>query len=188
MRGTTIDLRAAIAGLAMVALLGLAACGDDDDGGAVVGAPGGAEQGQDGRSGGAGGGGPGACDLLEKAEVEQQFGDLGAVAEGETTSLGCSWEVGEQVEGAPVPQALTLQILSSGGSPGELLAEVRSHEGVVEVPGLADEAVFDFGALYVRSGEVLVGLAAYTIPGVDLGSDALQGQLVALAEPVVSRL
>ena len=220
-------MRAGIAGLMVVALLGLAACGgDDDDGRGAFGAgdPGDAaaelgDQGGGGELGDLGGqssgdqgdadtlpAGPappgealGACDLLEKAEVEEQFGDLGAIADGETTTMGCDWQVGETPDdGLDLAPALTFQFMYHPDPELDLffnetqwedgLAEVRSRPGVVEVPGVADEAAYDFGTLYVRSGEIIIAVGAFTIPDSGIGSEALQAKLVTLAELVLGRL
>jgi hypothetical protein len=189
-RTTTIDLRGGIAALSMAALLGLGACGGDDDGGTKVGAgdPGGPAAGGANDAAEASGVAAEACGLLEVAEVEQQFGRFGAVHDGEPTQVGCSWQVGDQVEGAAVAPVLNLQLISEVTPPDEAMAEVRTHADAVDVQGVGDDAIYDFGVLYVREGDEVVALQAYTIMGVDLGSDGLRDQLVTLAEQALARL
>jgi hypothetical protein len=208
----TIDGRARGLGLAMALLLGLgglAGCGGDDDDGAALDADAGtgAADAADDGGGDAPPGAPtspgealGVCDMLQVSEIEAQFGDLGAIAEGETTAMGCEWQVGEPVEGAPIDSALTLQVLfhpgdelegfyPNGAEQAEAdLAEVSGRDDVVPISGLGDEAVLDFGVLYVRSGEILYAVGGYMIPNAPLGTDAMQAKLTALAEQVLGRL
>src|SRR5687768_2116411 len=101
---STIDGRVRGLGLAMVLLLGLvglAGCGGDDDDGAALDADagaGGGAGGEEAPADAAGAGGDaspgealGVCDMLQVPEIEAQFGDLGAIADGETTAMGCEW-------------------------------------------------------------------------------------------------
>lgn len=214
MGASTIDVRARAGGLVAVVLLlgfaGLAGCGGDDDDGAALDASAPGAAAPDDAGDGGGDAPPGAptppgealavCDMLEVPEIEAQFGDLGAVADGETTTMGCQWQVGEPIEGSPIDTALTLQVLFHPGDEFDVfypngaeqaeadLAEVSGRADVVPIPGLGDEAVLDFGVLYVRSGEVLFAVGGYMIPNAPLGTDAMQTKLTALAEQVLGRL
>jgi hypothetical protein len=210
MRGKTIDVRAGIVGLAVVALLGLAGCGDDDDGGAL-GAGGAGDPSDTGDAAGEAGGGDGdtsaappdspgaalaACDFLETAEIEEAFGSFGAVADGETIPRGCQWQVGEEIEGAIVAPTLSVQFAAHPDFPdffpeGQAetqLEEVRALPDTVEVPGLGDEALLDFGVLYVVTGDIVFAIAAYTIPNALNDIEDTQAKLVTLGEQVLSRL
>jgi hypothetical protein len=211
MRGTTTKVRAAVAGLAAVALLGLAACGGDDDdeqGGTVAeaGGEGGAAAGPE-SGGDAGGEAPAvdeatpgaaldACGLLEKVEVEEAFGSFGAVADGVVIPRGCEWQVGEEIEGAVVRPTLSVQFAAHPDFPDffpegqaeSQLDEVRGLPDTVVVPGLGDEALLDFGVLYVVEGDVVFAVAAYTIPNALNSVEATQAELVTLGEKVLSRM
>jgi len=199
------DVRAAVAGFVVAALLGLAGCGDDDDGGAAAAGDPGASGGESG--GDTGGDAPaveadtpgaalGACDLLEKAEVEAAFGSFGAVADGVTIPRGCEWQVGEEIEGAVSRPTLSVQFAAHPDFPDffpegqaeSQLEEVRGLPDTVEVPDLGDEALLDFGVLYVVSGDIVFAVAAYTIPDALSSVEDTQAELVTLGGKVLDRL
>lgn len=133
-RGTT---RAVLAALV---LLSTAACGGGDTGAGGV-----FDQGDASSDGG----GAGAteqidmCSLLEESEIEAQFGERGAVAEG-TPGLGCSWDVGSPFDAGT--GSLHLQDLPLTGLPvEEALASYRDlAQDPVDIEGLGDDAFFEY--------------------------------------------
>lgn len=94
MRAGARSRRAAVGLVALVAgaTLGLVACGGDDEGSDGAGGLGPGGDGGDAGGGlpgsGSGGGDVDVCGLLEVAEIEAQFGDIGPVSEGSPEDMG----------------------------------------------------------------------------------------------------
>ena len=143
---------------ALLLLVGAAACGGDDKDGTFGAGP---AEGQGGSNAGAGGGSEGGpCDLLEVSEIEAEFGDRGAVADGEALGFSCSWAVGDISD--PSSGIVGVTKARGAGSPEQSMAEIRDlSTNPVEVEGLGDEAFFDFGTLWFRSGDITFSVSAF---------------------------
>jgi hypothetical protein len=167
------------AGLVVTLLLvGAAACGDDDDLGGTTGVD------PAGDAGGANGGGSGgdACSLLEVSEIEAEFGDHGAVADGELLGFSCSWEVGDIDD--PGSGIVVVTKARGAGSPEQSLAEIRGMESnPVEVDGVGDEACLCSGGLWFRSGAITLSVTAFFS-----SEDADKAKLVTLAQHMLDRV
>jgi hypothetical protein len=169
-------------------LLGAAACGDDDGGGSV-GPSGPADQ--DGATSEGGGGTDifgDPCSVLEVSEIEQLFGDRGAVADGDPLGANCSWQVGSGSDAGFVgmgvvparPDQSTEDAVTADGQLSVDLVEAA-------VSGVdAGDALFDAssGFLWFRSGDLVIGMSGLFDPEVE----GLQDKLVVLAEQVLQRL
>lgn len=138
----------------LLLLVGAAACGDDDDslggtsGAGPIGGQGDADTGAD------------ACSLLEVSEIEAEFGDNGAVADGELLGFSCSWEVGGT--GGARSGVVVVTKARGAGSPEQSLAEIRDLDSSpVEVAGVGDEACLCSGGLWFRSGDITFSVSAF---------------------------
>lgn len=187
------------AGFVALALLGIAACGDDDGDG-TTGAGGGLGQGdapaddsgtgENATSTDAIGVGPSpdiaACSLLQPVEIETQF-SLGPIADGDDGGLSetCVWNVEEGLG------SISLTVLPA--IPGDSVEEgLQGRPGLVAVSSLGDEAFYNEDVseltthvsanLHVRSGDTLLLLNA------EINDDeGKQEQMAALAELAVGR-
>jgi hypothetical protein len=196
MRGTKTIIHPGF--IAALLLVGAAACGGGDGGGDSSGGAGAA-----GLSEGAGDGGGDAipddpCSLLERSQVEQQYGALGPVSEGERFGYYCSWNVGATNDTTAPVRTVMVGVTgdSAGGSledfvtqepPTDSGLDIELNPTEVEVSGIATgDALYDagMGSLWVRSGDHIVFASDL------LGSDdpSSQGKLIALAELVLEGL
>lgn len=191
--------------IAALLLVGAAACsggggGDGGDGAGGADVLGRSKGAGDGDGAGAGGGGVAddPCSLLERSEIEQQFGAAGPVSEGEPLGAYCTWTVGSTGETSAPAGAVTLGLASAPA--GESLEEFVTREpssdfGIdielnpteVEMSGIAaGDALYDagMGTLWVRSGDQIVFLSDV------LGTDdpSTQDKLITLAQLAIDRL
>lgn len=185
-----------------MALLLLVAAGCGGDGNKDVGLGGGpgresaAPVGDVTAAGGNGGIDP--CSLLDAAEVQAQFGERGAVADGQSDFASCVWDVGDQTQEGSGDVYVT-GYPPAGGSGEEQFASVREMtDNPVGVEGLGDEAflqitpleesplgVLETTIVTVRHGDLVLDVGAnFGPPSIP---DA-QDKLVALAELVLQRL
>ncbi len=123
--------RLAFCVLALVGVMALASCSGDS--GDEASAPTTTQDSSGGETGGESGGDAAAdvdwCTVLDKAEIEAQFGEGGAVSEGTPDDVvaGCEWEVGED-QSAPGTGAINVSnpVGASVGSPEERFAEYKA--------------------------------------------------------------
>lgn len=167
--------------ITLLLLVGTAACGDDGSGGPIGGADG---SGGDKGSGDGGDGGD-VCALLEVSEIEEAFGEHGAVADGEPLGISCTWEIGDVAEAGSGVVGITRA--RGAGTPEQSMAEIRDLvSNPIEVDDLGDEAFFDGSSLWFRSGPITFSVSAYFSFGE--ASDAEdQEKLLTLARQVLAR-
>jgi hypothetical protein len=166
-----------------VALLGAAGCGGGGDGDGGGDGAGGLDLGGEGGAGDPAAS-PGserdACSLLEVAEVEEHFGERGAVADGAPnlsgTTVLCSWAVGEPA----APDGGTVVLGVSDTVTDAIFDELDGEP----VPGLGNEALLSPSVLHVRAGETYFNLSVGFYPEVPGTGD----KLTALGQAVVDRL
>ncbi|HEY3142369.1 MAG TPA: hypothetical protein VGJ86_14620 [Acidimicrobiales bacterium] len=177
-------LKARAGMVTLLLLVGAAACGDDDaDGTAGAGpanGPGGAKP---GNAGGGESSDGDACSLLEVQEIEAEFGDRGAVADGEVLGFSCSWEVGDVADEGYGAVAVT----SALGNPSAEQALAEIHEissNQVEVDGIGDQAFLGSDSLWFRSGDQVLSVSGSFITEVD----GMQEKLTSLAQHMLDRL
>lgn len=184
--------------IAALLLVGAAACGGGDGDTDSSGGAGAAGLSEGAGDGGGGGIPDDPCSLLERSEIEQQYGADGPVSEGEQIGYYCSWNVGSTsdamaparavmvgVTGGPAGQSLEDFVTQE--SPSDFGIDVELNPTEVEVSGIATgDALYDagMGSLWVRSDDLIVFASDL------LGSDdpASQDKLIALAELVIDRL
>jgi hypothetical protein len=180
---------------AVLVTLGVAGCGGEDDsstGGDTAAEAGGDSAGAgDSGDAGASTGGQSSdlCSLLTTAEVEEQFGEAGAVAEPHIEYGSCVWEIGEQGDDGTGD---LVSLYRSTGDGSRSLAEnwgTDLSDGEM-LDGVGDEAWIssDGSYLLLQHGDVLVSLSSAF--GSVLGSDlsGVREKMIALAELVVSRI
>lgn len=175
--------------ITLLLLVGAAACGGDDKDGGLGARP--AQDQGDASADGGGGDGDGAggsegdpCSLLEVSEIKAEFGDRGAVAEGEALGFSCSWEVGDLSDTGSGAGSVGVTRARSAPSAEEAIAEIRDLSlDPVEVEGLGDEALFDFSMLWFRSGDVLFSVSAFF----NTEYDNVQEKLLSLAHRMLDR-
>ena len=164
--------RVQLGAVALLLLAGVVAgCGGDDgDDGAAPGADPGA------------GAEDGPCSLLDVAEIEAVFGDVGAVADGEELGISCAWEVGDPTD--PGSGLVVVTRARGAGSAEQSLAEIRDvSDDPVEVEGVGDEACLCSGGLWFRSGDITFSVTPSfgdDVPGMD-------EKLAALARNMLER-
>jgi hypothetical protein len=195
------------AGVTAILFLGIAGCGDDDDGSPELGGV--AEQGSvdgagsDDDDGGEVDGGQALdlCTLLEESEVEAEFGERGRAAEGYEEFESCVWEVGDQ----SVAGTGSVTVSEYPTIPGQSLEDnfagfEELADDPVDIDGLGEEAYFEHDAtafddrslgvvfehtfVYFRTDSVFLSVSAFFGPGVD----GVEDRLVVLAEHVLDRL
>jgi hypothetical protein len=149
-----------------------------------------------GQGGGGGQGAGGAagidlCSLLDPSEVEAQFGEGGAVADGKGGDAACLWEVGDQsrlgLDEGPGQVSLTDVYVADTWPADAQYDNMRDlTEGAIDVDGVGDEAflVATGSTLVFRSGEAFLSLTASFYPP----PAGREDKLVALAQQIASRL
>jgi hypothetical protein len=211
-RGVVVSMRKNVwirAGLAAALLVGLAGCGDDDGGDLGVGGV--TDQGSSGQpndsddDGGLDAPGDGQtldlCSLLEVSEIEAEFGERGAVADGFDEFESCVWDVGARATAGSGSVTVSYYPPVPGQSIEDNFAGYKElAENPVDIDDLGDEAYYEHDAeafddrslgvmfehtfVYFRSGDTFLSVSAFFGPGVD----GVEDRLVALAEQVLSRL
>lgn len=190
--------RTARAGVVTLLLLvgAVAACGGDggsgDGDGTGLGPSGGDKGDANGEAGGGDGGsgdGDGGdsaegdpCSLLEVSEIETEFGDRGAVADGERLGFSCAWQVGDISD--PSSGIVVITRARGAGSPEQSMAEIRDLESnPVDVEGVGDEACLCSGGLWFRSGAITFSVTA------SFGDDVpdVEEKLTTLAQHMLDR-
>lgn len=184
--GPGLVVRVGVAPALVLALL--AACGDDGGGDGSGGGDG--VLGTDGPDEVADApaiGGPGAgfdpCGLLEVAEIEAQWPDLGPVGAGNPVGSFCTWPLDEVTAGPAVTVGvLGHQLDHDAAGSLAVLRETMSEPVAVEA---GDEAYASGDWLYVRAGENLLNVTAVGFAP-DAGSQVTP--LTALADAAADRL
>ena len=191
-------------GVAAALLVGVVGCGDDDggddlglgdrtvDGGGADGL-GDSEAGDDQPLD--------LCALLERSEVEAEFGERGGVGAGYPEFDSCVWDVGDQSTAG----SGNVTISGYGPALGQTIEQQFAGykdlaDDPVDIEGLGDEAyaehdpgayddrslevMFEHTFVYFRSGDTFLSVSAFFGPGVG----GVQDKLVTLTEHVIDRL
>lgn len=165
---------------------GLAGCG----GGTAT--DGGGDGGGGSTDGGDGGGGtslPDACTLVTRAEVETAVG--GTVAEGAEQDALAHYAFGEGTQCMFIPDDRMVGdtwlwvFRADDESWSDFVSQETEAFGSEPLPGLGDEAIVDFAAIAVRSGEFAMTLQFGMYSP---GEPDQQERMVALAQAALSRL
>lgn len=189
MRAGARSRRAAVGLVALVAgaTLGLVACGGDDEGSDGAGGLGPGGDGGDAGGGlpgsGSGGGDVDVCGLLEVAEIEAQFGDIGPVSEGSPEDMGavtgCSWDVGD-----PMGTGTDYAVVGIGYSTQDAELTMDAVTGD-PVEGLGDEAILSSDSnLYIREGDTFLNVIVTTVADVP----NITEKVTTLAHAAIDRL
>lgn len=183
--------RLAFCVLALVGVMALVSCSGDS--GDETSAPTTTQASSGGETGGDGGEAAADtdwCTVLDKTEIEEQFGEGGTVSEGvpDDVVAGCEWEVGED-QSAPGTGAINVShpVGASTGAPEERFAEYKASAiDAVDVQGVGDEAYYEpgFAAVTVRKGDTIFVVQASFIPE----PEGIQAKVEALAAAAASRV
>jgi Protein of unknown function (DUF3558) len=134
----------------------------------------------DASTGAAGGATGDACALLPAADVQTALGVTGitTTAAGVAGASGCSYHT---ADGTPV---LATVYTASGG--GAQFDSLKSAQGAVQIPGVADGAAFINPTLYVKKGDAL--LAAQLTSTANMTPDKLQQIATALGTAIAGHM